>query len=185
MAAQVRAYFRNVLNIDPHLQGANSPTREALINHGLDDIDTFHLLDSTDVDRILKAVTTPPGYVVDPNHVGPGPAPMVRDRGVPINAGTQQNIHKAVWCRRHQHKIQRDWNNPNMATLNQAWELKQMCADHDNNIALPPKISNTRNMRQTMEDLDAYLTQKLGGGNIPLMYVVCPVVAVPGYPRRN
>ena len=80
--------------IDPAVQGAGSPTREALIRHGLSDIATFHRLKEDDVDRILRSVTNPPGYVPDPNHVGPLPAPMIRDRGIPINADTQLNEQK-------------------------------------------------------------------------------------------
>ena len=127
MAAQVRAFLRNQLQIDPLVPGAGSPTREALIRHGLlCDINTFHRLNETDVDRILRSVTNPPGYVPDPNHVGPLPAPMIRDRGIPINADTQLNIHKSVFYRGHQWKIQRDWDTPNIAALNNVWELKQM-----------------------------------------------------------
>lgn len=128
MAAQVRAILSNTLNTDPLVVGAANPTREALINQGLDDITTMHTTTESDVDVIIRGAANP--LIPDPNWA-PGVVvpvqPWVRDRGLPIPASTQLNIKKLVHYSGYLLNVQRVWNNPTLVMLNTVYEVKLQC----------------------------------------------------------
>ena len=82
------------------------------------------------------------------------------------------------------HKLQRPFlqAQATLENLELAWEQRQEVLDHDNSIPVPLKFKSAAKIRDTLEDIDNYLSLKKGTGGMPLAYIVRPIVALPGAP---
>jgi hypothetical protein len=56
---------------------------------------------------MVKKVTQPGGYIDDPNHAGPGPAPQIVNRGIAVTAAQQNLLVCLGYYIRHKYRINR------------------------------------------------------------------------------
>jgi hypothetical protein len=166
----VNTYLQDVLEIDPTV--ANSDLRQAIMDQGLDDFDTMHLFTEDQLKDAFHIIKSPGGFL-------PGVL-NVRNRGFNITTGHQTRIKQMVYYARYSERVQRDWDDPDNNTLQEVWSHKTVSEGYDNDVDVPSKMSNIKDIKQTIENLESYFSQKLGQDQIPLAYVTRDIISLPG-----
>ena len=167
------------MQIDPTRNNHNSRLRRDIGNQGFDDFTTMHRIREDQLPVMFEAIRKPGGMMPDPNN----PGQQIRATGQNLTAHYQLKLCMmwfAVW---YHWLVQRPFD-PATVTLvdvQRLWEVKLSLDEHDNTAAIPPKkIESIKNMRDSIEDLNAYLNARQGHNKLPLAYVVRVVVALPG-----
>ena len=166
----VNTYLMDVLEIDPTLP--NSDLRVAIMAQGLDDFDTMHLFTEDQLKDAFYIIKSPGGFL-------PG-ALNVRNRGFNLTTGHQIRIKQMVYYAKYSERVQRDWDDPDTDTLQEVRSHRTVSEGYDNDVDVPSKMSNIKDIKQTIENLESFFSQKLGQDQIPLAYVTRDIISLPG-----
>ena len=81
----------------------------------------------------------------------------------------------------HMERIQRtfQFNQASMQRLQDIWAIHEEEENEDDDLDLPNKLSDVKNLRSMLEDLDNYLIIKEGATGLPLAYVTREEAALP------
>ena len=170
----------------------------ALDREGLSTTDDLLDLDEDDVENLFKIIKTPGGQIPNPAYVPPGgmPAPAIVTRGtatatapaavpaiyipqyipaIGINIPYLNTKHmvQLVYYMQYLETVQRTFDSA-IATKT---ELKRVFAqksvvEKEEDLQIPDKITNIKRIRDTIDDIVAYLERKRGVKGAPLAYVI-------------
>ena len=170
--ADVSTYMRDVLLIEPTVANPDSDLRQAIMDQGLNDFDTMHLITEDQLKDAFYIIKNPGGFIAGPGHV--------RNRGFNLTTCHQTRIRQMVYYAKYSERVQRDWDDPDTDTLQEVWSHKQVSDGYDNDVPMPSKMVNIKDIKQTIENLESYFSQKLGQDQIPLVYATRDVISLPG-----
>lgn len=186
MAAAARLTALN--NYLANTLGLAAAQRTALNEQGLDSIDVFATLTENEITSICSNVRRPGGVVVNPvagrgraAAVAAAAGGMMTNPGVLIGYVYEKRLKMLRFYCCYLERVQRDFddNAATLGVLTNCYGLKELEEAEDDEAKAPEKLSDVKNIRQTLENLDTYLLRKRGSWNIPLAYVVREVVALP------
>ena len=179
MAAALAA-FNNYLN--GTLGITENSVRTAINAQGLQGPDDFTGLTDDDIATICENCRKPGGRIANPDAGLAGQPATINNPGVQLSFVTEKRLKMLNFYIHHLGRIQRPFES-NRADLNrliQAWSMKEKEESaNDEELELPPKLTDVKHVRSVIEDLDNHLTRKLGQSRLPLMYVVRDNVALP------
>jgi hypothetical protein len=147
---------------------------------GLIAIDDFATLEEHDIEQMCTNLCRPGGMVnvaypaFDPNNPVPGVLPnlMVANPGYPIGHIHVKRLKLLRYYVVHLKRTQRAFapGGATMARLIDLYRIKEI-EDEASTIEYPEKLTAIDRVRRTIENIDAYLLQKLGVNGIPLASV--------------
>lgn len=175
---QLNEYLEDVLGMD-------EPLREAINSQGISSTNDFIPLTEKDVETLCSNMRKPGGMIENPAIVAgrrgePNLPAFVPNPGVQVGFGHEKRLKMLRYYVHHLRRTQRNFN-INIATiesLTMIYALKE-AEDKKVDIDLPDKLVAVDKVRIALENIDNYLTRKLGSSGIPLLYTVRDVVDVP------
>ena len=168
----------------------------ALDREGLSTTDDLLDLDEDDVENLFKVIKAPGGQVLNPAYVPPGGTPAIATRGAATAAAPA--VVPAIYIPQHipavginvpylntKHMVQLVYYMQYLETVQRKFvsvlvtktELKRIFAqksvvEKEEDLQIPDKITNVKRIRDTIDDIIAYLERKRGLKGAPLAYVI-------------
>ena len=167
--AAFNGYLNNRLNITSLMM------RTAINDQGLTRIDDFIGLTNQDIKNLCDNIRKQGGTIPNPNATVAGQPPTITNPGQPISFVSIKRLRMLNYYLHHLRRIQRDSNEGEAlpARLTMIWNLKEDEKPlEDDDLDLPPKMTDIKTVRSTLEDLDNYLSRRLGTSGLPLAYVM-------------
>jgi hypothetical protein len=166
----------NVLGI------AQDEVRTALRAQGLGTVADFATLSESDVEDVCKIIRRPGGKIPNPNagRGGRGAADLVPNPGVQLGHLHEKKRKMLRYYIFHLQRVQREFD-PIIATmdvLHQIYLLKDV-AEETVKVDLPEKLTKTDKVREVIENIESALLVMKGINDLPLLYVVRDLVALP------
>ena len=160
-------YLNGTLNI------SEQATRDALNIQGLDSTDTFRHLTDQDIKDLCDACRNPGGTIVNPNAAAPNAPAHIPNPGIALSFVSVKRLQMLQYYIHHMERIQRmfQFNQATMQRLQDIWAIHEDKENEHDDPDLPDKLSDVKNVRSMLEDLDNYLIVKKGATGLPLAYV--------------
>jgi hypothetical protein len=169
--------------------GFNAAACNDILNQGFMTPDDIEQLSSEEVGGLCKSLRQPGGLIPNPIAVAdaagamPAGAPLfIPNPGHTVDAMPEKSLKQMIYFIRHHICIGQPVNPANI-TLRNIRRLFQLKRDEDSYTepTRPDKIVKytPNNLREKMEDLDAYFVKYLGTTKIPLAYVTREEAEVP------
>ena len=174
MAAAQQAfnnYLTGTLNIPA------GELREALNAQGFNSFDALRNFSDQDVKDVAEIIRRPGGRIPNPSYTAATPVAGVpthiNDPGVRMGFGHIKHLRQLVYFARFYHTIQRPLNTAaaTLPRITALWRFKEALEEESSEISMPEKMTSVENARQTVEDIDSYLSHTRGVDEAPLSYV--------------
>jgi hypothetical protein len=181
MAAALAAlnnYLDNTIGIH------DQATRLSLNGQGLESFDDFLTFTEKEIGEMCTNVRKPGGTIAnpafDPNNIVPGIPATIPNPGLTLGLGYEKRLKMLRYYIHHLNRIQRTMvpAQATLARLTACYRRKEE-EDEDEDVELPSKMTRIDKVREVLENIDNYLTQKRGGSGLSLAYVVRDDVNLP------
>ena len=173
--AALNNYLNGTLNISVQA------TQDALNIQGLDSTDTFRQLTDQDIKDLCDACRKPGGTIVNPNAAAPNASAHIPNTGIALSFISMKRLQMLRYYIHNMERIQRtcQFNQATMQRLQDIWAIHEEEENEDNDPDLPDKLSDVKNVRSMLEDLNNYLIIKKGATGLPLAYGTREEAALP------
>jgi hypothetical protein len=169
--------------------GFNAAVGNNILDQGFTTPDNLEQLSSEEVVGLCKSLRQPGGLIPNPIAVAdaagvlpPGAPLFIPNPGHTVGAMPEKSLKQTIYFIRHRVRIGRPVNPANI-TLRNICHLFHLKRGEDSYTepTKPDKIvkCTPKNLREKMEDLDAYFVKCLGTTKIPLAYVTRAEAEVP------
>jgi hypothetical protein len=158
----------------------------ALNGQGLTLPRDFVNLTEEDVTKICNNIRKPGGTIPNPALAAPNPpanAPQtIPNPGISVGFVYEKRLQMLRYYVAHLVRTQRSFD-ADQATLNLLATIYALKEEEEGNdklkLELPEKLKTVDKIRQSLENIDNYLTRKFGASGLPLMYIVRESVGLP------
>jgi hypothetical protein len=133
-----------------------------------------------DIRNVCANIRKPGGQIVNPKAALPGQPPNINNPGIAVGHITEKRLKMLAYYINHLTRIQRRWAGVTTTLIRLAavYQLKDQ-DNNDDDVALPPRLTNVSNVRECLEDVDDYFNRKRAESRCPLSYVTRMTVALP------
>ncbi len=180
----VSGYLHHTIGI------AHDPTRDALLNQGLDDFAHLRGMKSDDIKNICATVRKPGGTIPNPLAVagpaGAGQPPTIPNPGhSTVGYVFERHLKQLVYEINHCDRIHSPFEHAqsNLNRLRQTYRIKEEEEKRGDDLAYTPdhpeKCTKVEQVHKSLEDLNDWVLSSYGVSGLPLAYVLRDTVELP------
>jgi len=139
--------------------------------------DTFMYMTDDDVVNLCQTIRKPGGQIPNPEHVNDPDAPvLINDPGTPVGDLFEKRLKQLAYYLKYINLVQRPFHvtHATIMELQRLWQYKLRMDERLRNDrpAFPDRYTTSKNARDVLEDMEQWITQCYGHGDIPLTYIM-------------